>query len=360
MSEVSYLDLPASIKQVDVTDLASILRQFPEQLEAATKEFSQLQLPADWASCQQVIFCGMGGSAIGAELACDLPAEFIRKPLLVVHDYELPAYADKNSLVVVITYSGATEEALACWQAALKRGCKLLVVTGGQKLADAARAKGVLCYHFNYPTQPRDALGYLFAPLLRVLVQARVITPAQADLTPAIKQLKKLVPQYDLANPTDKNLAKELAYLVLDRVPQIIAGRFLAGVAKRWKNQFNEHSKSAAWFDLLPELDHNTLEGFAWPPRYADDTIIFLLRSSYEHPEVNRRADIFHAWLRAKKILVNQLVPAVGGDWWSEKLSLVLLGDWVSYYLALLHRVDPVAIPNIISLKQQLRHGKTV
>ena len=358
MSEVSYLDLPASFKKVDTTDLAAILRQFPQQLEAASQEFSQLTLPADWALSQQVIFCGMGGSAIGAELACDLPAEFIRKPLQVIHDYELPAYADKNSLVVIVTYSGATEEPLACWQEAINRGCKLLVVTSGSKLAEAAHAQKIPCYHFNYPTQPRDALGYLFAPLLQVLVQAQVITKAQADLAPAIKRLRQLVALYDVTTPTEKNLAKELAYLALDRLPLVVGGRFLAAVAKRWKNQFNEHSKSAANYEILPELDHNAIEGFSFPSRYADDSLVFLLRSSYEHPEVNRRADIFYDWLQARKILTHQLVPAVGGDWWSEKLSLVLLGDWLSYYLALLYRVDPVDIPVITALKKQLRHGK--
>lgn len=356
MANVSYLDTPDAARDSDHSNLVEVIQSFPRQLALAGEEFAALALPADLASCREVVFCGMGGSAIGSDIACDLPQKLVRKPLHVVREYNLPAFVDQESLVVVVSYSGETEEALSCFREGHERGAKLLVITSGAKLAAEASAVGATVYKFDFKAPPRDALGYLLASLPRVLAAAGVLQPKEADMTKAIAGLGTLVPRLGPNVPTKENRAKELAYLLYDHVPMVIGSGTLRGVARRWKGQFNEHAKSASYFDLLPEADHNTVEGFQFPPRFRDDVVVLVLHSTYDHPEVVKRAHLLEKFLDTQHVAWHE--PKLGlpqQDLWGEKLSLVALGDWVSYYLALLYRTDPAATPAINALKRELR-----
>lgn len=354
MTTPSYLDTPQAVTAVDSQNLAAILRDIPGQFERASQEFGALSLPPNWRSLKEVVFCGMGGSAIGAQVACELPFELRRKPLAVVRDYSLPAHVGQDSLVVVVSYSGDTEEAVACFEQAVARQVQLLVVTSGGVLEAKAKAQGVLCYKFTYPTQPRDAFGFLFAPLLRVLVETGVLEPNEARLGPACEILASQISGLDVTSPTPSNLAKQLAFKLFDHVPLVVGTSLTLGVAQRWKNQCNEHSKVAAFYDALPELNHNTIEGFAQPARFKDDVVVVLLMTDFDHPEVALRMRLFKGFLDGQGVAVETL-KGLGQDIWSQKLSLVALGDWTSYYLALLNRVDPAPVPMIAALKAKLR-----
>ncbi len=334
--------------------LHKILREFPDQLETATREFAKLELPKAWAGVTSVVFCGMGGSAIGAELVRTLPAAMVRKPLSVVRDYELPAYVGPETLVVVVSYSGDTEEAVACFTEAKKRGCPLMVVTSGGKLAKLAREADTTLYQFTYQAPPRDALGFLFAPLPRVLEAAGVLSPGEGDLASAIGSLKGQQASLAPEAPSAKNPAKHLAYQLLDHVPLVIGTEVTSGVARRWKNQFNEHAKSASFSEVLPEADHNMVEGFTFPVRFRDDVVVVTLRTSFDQPDVARRVGLLKDYLHKQHVACEE-ITAPKGDVWAERLCLVALGDWASYYLALLNHTDPSAIPAITELKAKLR-----
>ena len=354
MTPPPYLDTPEAVTRVDTANLHHILREFPDQLQVAEAEFAKVKLPAAWGEVTRVVFCGMGGSAIGSELTSNLPAVLLRKPLWVIRDYTLPAFVGPETLVVVTSYSGDTEEALACFNDSLARHAPCLVVTSGGGLARRASAAGVPLYQFSYEAPPRDSLGYLMAPQVAVLEAAGVLEKGEASLTQAIQtlrqQLTTLVPEV-LGN---SNLAKHLAYQFLDHVPLIIGTEVTAGVARRWKNQVNEHAKAAGFSEVLPEVDHNTVEGFQFPARFRDDVVVVLLQTEFDHPLVRNRATYLKEFL-AEQGVVCETVAAQGPDLWSQKLSLVALGDWVSYYLALLNHIDPSAIPAITQLKRRLR-----
>jgi glucose/mannose-6-phosphate isomerase len=354
MVNPSYLDSRETINQVDKTGLFRILQEFPQQLESATQEFNKLKLPKIWAKVSEVIFCGMGGSTIGAELASDLPAELLRKPLFVIRDYNLPKFVRQETLVVIVSYSGDTEEPLSCFKQAQKVGAQIMIVTSGGWLANTAKTESIPNYIFNYKAPPRDGLGYLFVPLVKILNLTKVINEQEANLEKSLKLVKELVNEFKPEINTNQNRAKNLAYKIFDHIPLVVGAGILQGVARRWKEQFNEHGKSAAFFDILPALDHNTVEGFGFPTRFRDDAIVLLLTSSFNHPEVAKRFVYFKEYLKETHIVCEELVGQ-GDDIWSQKLSQIVLGDWTSYYLALLNRVDPLAIPVITSLKGRLR-----
>jgi len=350
---IPYLDTPEAVTNSDASNLVNILRELPKQVLTAVNEFSNINLP-DWSKVNQVVFCGMGGSAIGAEVASGLPFTQIKKPILVVRDYALPAYVNKDSLVVVVSYSGDTEEALACFATAHQVGAAVIVITSGGELARLAQQTNTPIYLFNYQAPPRDAFGYLFAPLLRVLTVSEVINKTEADLVAALKELAKFIEQLDAKVSTDANPAKRLAHIFYDHVPLIFGSSLTAGVARRWSGQCNEHAKTASFFSILPELNHNLVEGFSWPARFKDDVVVVLLRSAYDHPQVKKRFEILKQFLNEQNIIWEEVVcPAA--DHWSEKLQLIALADWTSYYLALLYRTDPAPVPAIMSLKAKLK-----
>lgn len=354
MIQPSYLDLPESVTGVDSKKLHVILTDFPGQLRAASVGVDTLVFPAAWKDYQQVVLCGMGGSGIGSELASDLPAGLLQKPLTVVRDYHLPAFVNAGTVVAIVSYSGATEEALSCFAEAVKKQAGVMVVTSGGPLLTLAKKEKVVLYQFTYAAPPRDSLGYLFVPLLKLLEAAGVLTPKEADITAAVKTVQEITATCLPTESSKTNPAKVLAYHLYDHVPVIVGSQITAGVARRWKDQCNEHGKSAAWFDVFPELNHNTVEGFHWPARWHDDVVVILLRTAYEDPQVAKRFELFAEHLVEQNILC-EVVQAQGTDMWSQKLSLVALGDWVSYYLALLYKTDPSAIPNINELKAKLR-----
>lgn len=354
MANLSYLDTKDTLNQIDKSGLFRILQEFPQQLASAVQEFEELKPPNSWQGVSEVVFCGMGGSAIGAELASDLPSGLLRKPLFVIRDYNLPEFVSKETLVVIVSYSGDTEEPLSCFKQAEKIGAQIMVVTSGGWLAKTAKVKNIPNYIFNYPAPPRDSLGYLFVPLVKILVLTQVISKKEADLENSFKLVKELVNKFKPEVATNQNQAKTLAYKIYDHIPLIVGSGTLQGVARRWKEQFNEHAKNAAFFDILPALDHNTVEGFGFPTHFKDNVAVLLLTSSFDNPEVAKRFIYFKEYLQGVDIVCEEIIGQ-GSDIWSQKLSQIVLGDWTSYYLALLNKIDPSAIPAINSLKERLR-----
>ncbi|MDZ4229855.1 MAG: SIS domain-containing protein, partial [Candidatus Veblenbacteria bacterium] len=203
---------------------------------------------------------------------------------------------------------------------------------------------------------PRDSFGYLFVPLVRLLVAVGMLQASEADLAATVNELKQLTVMLAPSVPTAQNRAKQLAYQLFDHIPIIIGSALTSGVARRWKNQFNEHAKVASFAEPLPEANHNTVEGFELPVRFRDDSLAILLTTSFDNTEIQKRQQILAGYLKRRGVTC-EVIEGSGEGLWAEKLSLLALGDWVSYYLALLGRIDPEAIPAINALKGELRQG---
>ena len=244
--KLTFLDSKEAL-QYDPSNLLQKLQELPDQIEVAAREVAKLKLPSAWENVQEVVFCGMGGSAIGGEVAATLPVGLRRKSVFVNREYELPAFIGPQTLVVVVSYSGETEEALACFAEAKALLAQRFVVTGGGPLAKLAHEQGVPVYEFSYAAPPRDAFGYLFAPLVHVLGLAGVLESAEVELGATVQTLREYIAKLSPNIPTEQNLAKSLAYAAFERLPLIVGSSFTLGVAKRWKNQINEHAKAAAF-----------------------------------------------------------------------------------------------------------------
>ena len=208
-----------------------------------------------------VVVAGMGGSAIGGDLV--LAAQLaLPVPAAVVRGYELPAWVGPSTLVVAVSYSGNTEETLACVEAALARGCTPLCVASGGRLAALAAERGLPLVTVPPGLQPRAAVGYLAMPLLAALERLELVPSAEKDVEEAAAVVREMTA---LLAPTEDegcNLAKDLARRLHGHVPLVYGAGLSAPAARRWKTQLNENAKAMAFWAELPELDHNEIE--AW------------------------------------------------------------------------------------------------
>ena len=289
--------------------------------------------------------CGMGGSAIGGDLAAAAFGDRLSRPLLTVRGYQLPSWSPAGSAVLCSSYSGETEETLACYAAAEALGAQRLVATTGGALADAAREDGVPVIGLpGLLPQPRAAVGYMFAIAAELAVLTLSAPRIHTEIDSAAAQLSE-------RSEALQQRAKELAAELGDTVPVFYGSDLTTAVAYRWKTQVNENVKAPAFFSPLPEADHNELPG--WTGAGEDVFSAVLLQDSDQHPRERRRIELTGELIAPHAAAV-ATVEAEGETRTARLLELVMLGDLVSLELAANRGVDPGPIDAIAELKEKL------
>ena len=288
--------------------------------------------------------CGMGGSAIGGDLAAAALSDRLTKPLVTARGYELPSWAPAGSAVLCSSYSGDTEETLACYAAAEALGAQRLVATTGGELAEAARRDGVPVIGLpgNLPA-PRAAVAYMFCCAAELAALAggspRINTEIDAAASHLAASLSGL-----------ETRAADLATEVGDATPVICGSGLTASVAYRWKTQVNENAKAHAFASFLPEADHNELEG--WSGADGEFAAIFL-EDRDQHPRERERFELTAKAVEPRAAAVIR-VETEGETPTERVLHSVMLGDLVSLELARARAVDPLPVEAIESFKAEL------
>ncbi len=299
-----------------------------------------------------VVVCGMGGSAIGADVigACvpRLPV-----PYQVVRGYELPAWATDSTLVIAVSYSGNTEETLACADRALPRGCRPVCVTSGGRLADLAARHDLPLVGVPSGLQPRASIGYLSTPIGAALEEAGLLAGFDEQVAEAIDVLAELRDELSPDVGDDDNEAKTIARRLAGCLPIVYGAGVTAPAARRWKGQLNENAETPAFFNELPELDHNELAGWATNPGVAGRAFLVLLDDP-EGDERLRRRLAFTASIMQPRVAGLTRVTARGVLPFARVLSSAYVGDYTSLYLAVLYGVDPSPVAAIEDLKARL------
>lgn len=349
MIDVDKLDLG----RLDPDDMLRRIRELPKQCTDAWSNAQALKLPADYRRAANIVILGMGGSAIGGDLARTLVEQSCPAPITVSRDYDLPAYAGKDSLVIGCSYSGGTEETLSAFAQAAQRGCKLLAVSTGGQIVEDARRYGAPVLTYSYPSQPRGALGHSLTPLLSILFHLGFIADPWPDLQEAVTLMERQMPFLLPSSTQEKNPAKQIALKLYRRLPVIYGAGILAEVARRWKGQVNENAKNWAFYDTLPELNHNSVVGFELPKDLLPHLLVVSLEAPANHPRVVVRQKVTRELLQ-KAGVENLVVRAQGTSALAQMLSTIQLGDFASFYLAGLNDVDPTPVALIAYLKQRL------
>ncbi len=271
----------ASLRRLDRQDMLGHVARLPQQCRDAWERVRDLALPSSHRDISGVLVAAMGGSAIGGDLAAAAVAGECRVPILVHRDYGLPAYAGAATLVIACSYSGETEETLSAFDAAHRQGCPLVAVTAGGTLARLAGEWGVPVLPVHYRSQPRAALGYLLVTMLGILRAAGVVGDIAPSLDEALALLEAQATSLAPETPHALNPAKQIAAGLVGGVPVIVGAGPLAPVARRWKGQVNENCKGWAYFEVLPELDHNALAGVHNPAEATRWIRALFLRASH-------------------------------------------------------------------------------
>jgi glucose/mannose-6-phosphate isomerase len=298
-----------------------------------------------------LVVAGMGGSAVGGRLAKAAVADRARRPITIVDGYTLPGWVGQGTLVLCSSYSGATEETLAAYDAAGEAGAARIVATTGGPLAERARRDRVPVVPVPGGFQPRAAVGYGLVAALEAAALAGAAPSLRDEVDGAARLAEALAGEWGPDGDPDGE-AKTLARRLHGTVPVVMGAGLTAPVAYRWKCQFNENAKLAAFFSALPEADHNEICGWASAAELGAFSVV-LLEDRAAHPRVALRSQLTAA-LVAEGARVVERVAARGETRLERLVALVLLGDLVSLYTAVLRGVDPASVEAIDTLKAQL------
>lgn len=351
---MSTLDNPKTYKVLDPENMLGAIADFPDQVEKAWLDISKFPLPTPYIKVKNVVILGMGSSGVAAEIAYNLALKSSSVPLVIVRDYDLPDFVDGTTLVIAVSYSGNTEETVIAFKKAEQKGAKLFAASTGGDLGALSRKYQTPHFQIDYGAEPRAALGYLFSSVVGVMEKLGFMTIEKDEVKEAVLLAKSLQNKIKPESPAAQNYAKQLALKIVGRTPIIFAPENLSGVARRWKGQLNENSKNAAYFEIIPECNHNALMGLKFPKDLYSKIIAIFPQSKYQHPRNKLRQRINLELLTKENIAYESvLMPAVSSPL-SEILQLLLFGDYLSYYLALLNRVNPTLADNVKILKEKL------
>ena len=362
--KVDILDNLTEIKKIDKSGMLELQKQVPEFIQDAIERARKLVIPSDievkgttlkYYNFSQIIGVGMGGSAISFDfLRSFLRYANVKIPVESNRDYNLPPYADENTLVVLISYSGNTEETLSCFLDAIEKGCPIVALTSGGILE-------AFCIKFGLPyvklpsgLPPRASLPYLFFPLLVVLEKLNVHPTFKKDVEETLAVVEVLKEELKPETLIIDNLAKRIAICLYNKIPLIYGHTYFDSVANRIKCQFNENSKVIALSEVLPEMNHNGIVGWEAETQLLESFYPVFIRDPNESPAIKARIEISRDQIILKKKKQIIEILARGQSVLAKMFSVTYIGDFTSIYLAILYGTDPTPVKSISLLKSQL------
>jgi len=338
----------------DRSNFIAYLKGFPKQISKSIKLMKDVSVDLDMSGIQHLVLSGMGGSAISGELLLGYAHDELKTPPLLVRDYTIPGFVNRHTLFIASSYSGNTEETLATVRQAVKCKAEIIGISSGGKLEEICNKGDYL--HIKIPAgiPPRQALGYLFFPLLILFDKLGLISVKKEDLDETGHLLQELAERYNPEKSLGNNLAHHIAQSIYHAIPIIYTGApHLYPVPVRWRNQFNENAKAMAFSNVLPELNHNEIMGWEGLSQVNKHFRVILLRDPEESARIKHRINITKEILREKGVLFGEIF-AEGNSRLARMFSLVYTGDWASWYWAMLNEKDPLHIHSIDRLKEKL------
>jgi glucose/mannose-6-phosphate isomerase len=350
------IDSKDKISKIDKKNVLGSIEALADQIRQAWDATQKLDINLT-ATPTNITVAGMGGSALGADVVRHAFKDQLKIPFNIINDYTLPAYINSESLVILSSYSGDTEEVLSCADQAKENNAQVLVITQGGKLAEVAQENNYGSYiietEHNPSNQPRMAIGYAVAGLMGLLNKIKLITIKQAEIEEIIKTILFTMQKCGVEEGTEDNPAKTLSYNLIDRKPNLVAAEFLTGAAHVASNQFNENAKTFANFYQIPEINHHLLEGLKLPKSNKLDNIFLFFNSKLYHEKNQKRMQL------TQKAMGMQNIEALKIELESEtKLTqvfeLITLMAYTNFYLSILLEINPSEIPMVDWFKKQL------
>lgn len=347
------LDKQETYQLLDPSDMRAHMRALPKQCREAWTRALAFELPDYYGSVDKAVVLGMGGSAIGGDFIRGIAMLENALPVSLHRCYGAPGFLDEKTLLIASSYSGNTEETLSAFAGCLESPAKKLVVTGGGKLAEMAGEARVPLFTIDYDSPPRAAFAHSFVPLLGLFHRLGLLKDKCDDMDEAVSVMENTLATIDETVPLHSNPAKQLAARLKDKVSIIYGAGPMIEVAQRWKGQINENSKSWAFYEVLPEVNHNAVVGYQFPSQLKEQIHVVFLQSCLIHPRISQRYRLTSELLQQAGVGFD-CIQAAGSSCLAQMLGLVLYGDYVSLYLAMLYGADPTPVLSIDFLKARL------
>ena len=354
---MTRLDSREEIKSIDKSNVLGSIESLPEQIVDAWEQTKLLKFPDSYSSVKNVIISGMGGSALGSLVLKRLYKEELQLPFEIYSHYHLPGYVNQDSLVLLSSYSGTTEETLSAAKQALHSKAKVVVITSGGELSQLAAQHNWPIYlidpKHNPSGQPRMAIGYAIAGQIAIFDKLGLINVGEKNILDMVDNLKEMVKRLTVES-VDKNPSKLLAYQAYDKAIILVAAEHLIGATHVTNNQLNENAKviTAEWH--LPELNHHYMEALSNPPRLKEDLIFLLYNSFLYMPELSKRLEL------TRQIIHNsgyqaEVIQATAKTKLEQVFEIITLGAFFNFYLSMLYGHDPAPIPNVDWFKSEMK-----
>ena len=321
-----------------------LVKEFTSQLTEALEIGKNTNLKAPKNTINNIVITGLGGSGIGGKIATQLMADQLKVPAVINNDYSLPKFVNENTLVIVSSFSGNTEETLEALQSAQKANAEIACITSGGKLAKIANDNNYNLLVLPTAFSPRAMLTYSVIQQLFLFHHYGFINNEFIDDT------RETVKLLDTEVNDIMAVAKQTANALFEKTTVAYSEASMEGVITRFRQQINENSKSLAWEHVFPEMNHNELVGWAGG---KDEYAVLIFRSSFEHSRSSVRINISKDIFRKYTSTVLEF-NAKGDTLLAQSFYHILLGDWISVYLAELNKVDDVEVKVIDFLKAEL------
>lgn len=349
------------IKKLDQRNCLSSIQLLPKQILTVWNNVRKLELDIKKSELSAVIFTGMGGSSYGGRIIKALYKKSLKLPIEIITDYHLPKFTDQKTLVIAVSYSGNTEETISCIQDALKIKSRIIGITGGGKLEKILKNQQINVFvfdtEFNPSLQPRLGQGYLTVSQIAILSKLNLIDVRETEITRVVKLLQKQEQDIDVNIPLNHNLAKKLAVKLNDKIINIIGAEFLEGTIYAVRNPINETGKHFADYFILPELNHHLLEGLRFPDYLRKIMTFLIINSKFYSDPIRKRLSLTKEVIQKNSLSTIEL-ELKGDSKLEQVFELMQFGNFLSFYLAILHGVDPAPVPWVDYFKNKLLNMK--
>lgn len=354
----TILDSREEIAAVDKHNMLGSIEQLGSQVQQIWEIAQGLTFDPSYSKVTSVVVAGMGGSALGTHVIQTVFKNEIKVPIVIVPDYTMPSFVNENTLVIASSYSGSTEETLAATEDAIRKGAKITGITSGGKLAELLKSHNlpVLVFEpkFNPSNQPRMGLGYSIFGQFALFAKMGLLAIGDTEYKAVLEAIARAHLISGVGVDQESNPAKLLAFDFTTHIPVITAAEHLEGVSHVFANQLNENAKTYSEFRVIPEMNHHLMEGLKFPINLDGDIIYFLAESDLYMPSNSLRTTLSQEVLEQNKIEYRTL-KLTSKTKLEQAFELLTFGAYASFYLAMLHNIDPAPIPWVDWFKDQLK-----
>lgn len=352
----TVLDSREAIAKLDNSNMLGSVEALYKQLTHAWEDTQSITFTPS-TEIKQVVLAGMGGSALGADVIKTLYKNELKVPFDIVREYSLPEYVSENTLVILASYSGTTEEIVACAQDAINRNAQVMVIAAGGTLIDLAKEHGWTYYQIN-PThnpsgQPRMAIGYAVFGTICLLGKAGILNLTKEEVDQVAATIKATVEAGAVEISQDTNPIKLLAYTMYEKRPIYVVAEFLEGAGHVICNQTNENAKAYADYKVIPELNHHLMEGLRFP-NSNKDTHVFVFINSFLYSTRNQARMKLTQQIVEENGIETMVLELKAKTKLEQVFETIALVGFAGFYLSIIEGIDPSPIPFVDKFKDEL------